>query len=144
MSHTSDPPIFSSTCIHTCLCTGFVLVRGSVCSGVCLGYFCLEGFVRGGACPYPFCQNTFHYNRKLIITFNFRFHTYEIFLKCDVTCSWTPPPVTNCHTFSDPFPLERDVLYGRPPTGTTIISLLFHTLCFPLSQNSQLLPVLPH
>src|SRR6218665_1442150 len=23
-----------------------------------------------------------------------------------------PPPVTNCHTFSDP--LERDVLYGRP------------------------------
>ena len=24
------------------------------------------------------------------------------------------PPVTNCHTFSDPFPLERDVLYGRP------------------------------
>src|SRR6218665_1840689 len=83
--------------------------------GVCLGYFCLEGFVRGGACPSPFCQNTFHYNRKLIITFNFRFHMYEIFLKCAVTCSWTPPPVTNCHTFSDPFPLERDVLYGRPP-----------------------------
>ena len=26
----------------------------------------------------------------------------------------TPPPVTNCHTFSDPLPLERDVLYGRP------------------------------
>ena len=25
-----------------------------------------------------------------------------------------PPPVTNCHTFSDPLPLERDVLYGRP------------------------------
>src|SRR6218665_1460748 len=24
----------------------------------------------------------------------------------------TPPPVTNCHAFSDP--LERDVLYGRP------------------------------
>ena len=23
-----------------------------------------------------------------------------------------PPPVTNCHTFSDP--LERDVLYGWP------------------------------
>ena len=27
----------------------------------------------------------------------------------------TPPSVTNCHTFSDPLPLERDVLYGRPP-----------------------------
>jgi len=25
---------------------------------------------------------------------------------------YPPPPVTNCHTFSDP--LERDVLYGRP------------------------------
>ena len=24
------------------------------------------------------------------------------------------PPVTNCHTFSDPLPLERDVLYGQP------------------------------
>jgi len=22
-------------------------------------------------------------------------------------------PVTTCHTFSDPLPLERDVLYGR-------------------------------
>src|SRR6218665_891821 len=28
---------------------------------------------------------------------------------------FTPPSVTNCHTFSDPLPLERDVLYGRPP-----------------------------
>src|SRR6218665_2289388 len=27
-----------------------------------------------------------------------------------------PPPVTNCHTFLDPLPLERDVLYGRPIT----------------------------
>jgi len=25
---------------------------------------------------------------------------------------FTPSPVTNCYTFSDP--LERDVLYGRP------------------------------
>ena len=104
MSHTSDPPIFSSTCIHTCLCTGFVLVRGSFCSGVCLGYFCLEGFVRGGACPSPFCQNTFHYNRKLIITFNFRFHTYEIFLKCDVTCSWTPSPCQKLSHLLGPLP----------------------------------------
>ena len=34
--------------------------------------------------------------------------------KCDITGSWFPPAVTNCHTFSDPLPLERDVLYGRP------------------------------
>ena len=25
-----------------------------------------------------------------------------------------PSPVTNCHTFSNPLPLERYVLYGRP------------------------------
>ena len=35
--------------------------------------------------------------------------------KCDVTWSLPPPPVKNCHTFSDPLPpLERDILYGRP------------------------------
>ena len=28
--------------------------------------------------------------------------------------SVTPSPVTNCHTFSDPSPLERDILHGRP------------------------------
>src|SRR6218665_3851801 len=44
-----------------------------------------------------------HYNRKLKITFNFRFRM-NFFLKCDVTCSCTPPSVTNCHTFSDPSP----------------------------------------
>ena len=36
----------------------------------------------------------------------------KIIYKCDVTCSLSS--VTNCHTFSDPLPLERDVLYGRP------------------------------
>src|SRR6218665_753276 len=36
------------------------------------------------------------------------------FYKCDVTCSLPPPPATNCRTFSDPLPIERDVLYGRP------------------------------
>ena len=28
-------------------------------------------------------------------------------------------PVTNCHTFSDPLPLECDVLYGRPQSRPT-------------------------
>jgi len=27
---------------------------------------------------------------------------------------FTPLPLSNCHTFSDPIPLKRDVLYGRP------------------------------
>jgi len=31
------------------------------------------------------------------------FHMYDKKLyKRDVTCSWPHPPVTNCHTFSDP------------------------------------------
>src|SRR6218665_3191700 len=92
MSHISDPPIFSSTCIHTCLYRGFVLVRRGVC---------LEGFVWGGFCPSPFCQNT-SITTENYITFNFRFHMYDFFKKCDITCSWTPSSVTNCHTFSDP------------------------------------------
>ena len=31
------------------------------------------------------------------------------------------PPVTNCHTFSDPVPLKRDVLYGRPLTCLSVL-----------------------
>src|SRR6218665_3589783 len=76
--HTSRTPNFSSTCIHTCLYRGFVLVRGDFCLGVCLEVFCLEGFVRGGFCPSSLLSEYIHYNRKLNITFNFRFHMYEI------------------------------------------------------------------
>src|SRR6218665_37023 len=76
------------------------------CSGVCLGVFCLEGFVRGRFCPSPLLSESIHYNRKLNITFNFRFHMYEIFLKSVTSHALGPPspPLTNCHTFSDPLP----------------------------------------
>src|SRR6218665_2894572 len=53
--------------------------------------------------------------QKANITLNVRFHMYEKIYKWDVTYTLDPSPVTNCHTFSDTFPLERDVLYGRPP-----------------------------
>ena len=47
--------------------------------------FCLEGFVRGGFCPPPLLSEYIRYNRKLNITFNFRFHTdYVKFEKCDL------------------------------------------------------------
>src|SRR6218665_3261881 len=83
--------------------------------GICLGVFCLEGFVRGGFCPSLVLSEYIHYNRKLNITFIFRFHMYEFFLKSVISHALRPPPsVTNCHTFSDPLPLDRDVLYGRP------------------------------
>src|SRR6218665_1541910 len=116
MSHISDPPIFSSTCIHTCLYRGFVLVRGGFCSGVCLGFFVWK--VSSGVVfvlSVPFLSEYIHYNRKLNITFKFRFHMYEYFKSVTSHAIGPPlPPVTICHTFSDPSPLERDVLYGRP------------------------------
>src|SRR6218665_3017212 len=93
MSHISDPPNFSSTCIHTCLYRGFVLVRGGFCSGVCLGFFVWKVSFGVVFCPSPFLSEYIHYNRKLNTTFNM----YEIFLKCDVTCFWTPSP---CHKLS--------------------------------------------
>src|SRR6218665_514511 len=69
-----------------CVSSG-VSVRGFVWV-----FFYLEGFIRGGFCPPPLLSEYIHYNRKINITFNFRFHMYEIFLKCDVICSWTPSP----------------------------------------------------
>src|SRR6218665_2146035 len=41
-----------------------------------------------------------------------------------------PPPVTNCHTFSDPLPLECDVLYGRPLWW--IMEFFYNVLRLPL------------
>ena len=39
----------------------------------------------------------------------------NFFFKCDVTCSWTLLPLSQTVTLSrTPYPLERDVLYGRP------------------------------
>src|SRR6218665_3685088 len=39
---------------------------------------------------------------------------------------YPPPPVTNCHTFSDP--LEHDVLYGRPLDNMIGLSLIYVTV----------------
>ena len=100
MSHISEPPIFSTTCIHTCLYRGFVLVRGGFCSGIVWAFF-----VRGGFCPYPLLSEYIHYNRKLNITFNFRFHMHEIFLKSVTSYALGPP--SPCHKLSH--------LLGPPP-----------------------------
>src|SRR6218665_1429538 len=104
MSHISDPPIFSSTCIHrptcTCLC---VSSRGLLFGGLSGGL--LSGRFRPGwFLSVPLLSEYINYNRKLNITFNFRFNMYEIFLKCDVTCSWT---LSSCHKLSH--------LLGPPP-----------------------------
>ena len=89
-------------------CTNSIsIVRGGFCPGVLSGLVFVRSLLSQYIC----------YNRKLNITLNFMFHMYEKNLyKRDVTCSW--PSVTNCHTFSDPLSLERDVLYGRSLSET--------------------------
>ena len=59
------------------------------------------------------------------------FHMYDKKMyKCDVTCSLrTPPPVTNCHTFSDPLPLERDILYVWPQTQEKSVTYFRQEQC---------------
>src|SRR6218665_1743693 len=101
--HTSRTPQFLVVHAYIHVFTwGFVLVRGGFCSEVCLGVFCLEGFVRGGFCPSSLLSEYIHYNRKLNITFNYRFHMYEFFQSVTSHALGPPPSVTNCHTFSDP------------------------------------------
>src|SRR6218665_3957292 len=72
---------------------------------VCQRVFCLEGFVRGGFCPNS-CSVRIHLLHQKV-KHHFKFHVSYV-------CSLPPPSVTNCHTFSDPSSLKRDVLYGRP------------------------------
>src|SRR6218665_2637968 len=120
MSHISDPPSFSrpntkSPDKSPLYKLSLNCSRGFLSGGFLSGGFCLEGFVRGGFCPFPLLSDNICYNRNLNITLNF-------ISICMITkfISVTPnaldprPSVTYCHTFSDPFPFERDVLYGRP------------------------------
>src|SRR6218665_2049663 len=77
------------------------LFAGVFVRGFCLlsGRFCPGWFL-----PVPVLSEYICYVRKLNITLNFMFRMYDKKMyKCDVTCS-LPPPVTNCHTFSDPSP----------------------------------------
>src|SRR6218665_233323 len=108
VGHTSRTPHFSRPSTKTQTkppCTNSLsIVRGGFCPGAFVrGVFCLEAFVRGDFCPYLLLSEYICYNRKLKITLNFMFHMYDKnCYKRDVTCSLPPPPVTNCHTFSDP------------------------------------------
>src|SRR6218665_1107958 len=92
--HTYIAYVFTGVCLS---------VAGCFCKGVCPGCFVRKA-LSGLFLFVPLLSEYIRYNIKLNITFNFRFCMYN-FLKHDVTCSWTPhPPVTNCHTFSDPLP----------------------------------------
>ena len=113
--HTSRPPPIFVGLVQKALtkapCTNSLsIVRWGFCPGVLSGRFC----------PSPHLSECMCYNRKLNFTWNVMFHMYKKMYRRDVTSSWSPPPVTNCHTFSDPSPLELDVLYGRPLTAWPI------------------------
>src|SRR6218665_232900 len=69
------------------------------------GVFLSGRFRPGWFLSVPLLSEHIHYNRKLNITFNFRFHMYEILFKCvtshalgPLTCSWTPHPLSQTVT----------------------------------------------
>jgi len=84
--------------------------------GCCPGFFSgsfVWKVLSGVVLSVPFLSECIRYNRKLNITFNFRFHMYEIKKKV-----WhhmlLEPSVTNCHTFSDPSPLRVSYFMDGP------------------------------
>src|SRR6218665_2932038 len=77
-----------------------VQILSQLFAGLCPG-----GFVRGSFVWQVLSGVVFVHSRKLNITLNFMFRMYDKKnYKCDITCSLPPPPVTSCHTFSDPLP----------------------------------------
>src|SRR6218665_2209269 len=82
--------------------------RGFLFGGLS-GVFCLEGFVRGDFCPSTLLSENIHYNRKPNITFNFRFHMYEIFLKSVMS-----------HALGPPLPLSQTVTPYRTPSPSSV------------------------
>ena len=103
--------IHAYICIHTCLYRGFVFVRG-VCPEVFLsGRFCSGCFL-----SIPLLSTYIRFNKKLNITFNFRFHMYDTKFK-SVTSHALDTSL--CHKLSQllgRLPLKRDVIYGRSPS----------------------------
>src|SRR6218665_2830149 len=77
----------------------------------------------------PFYQNTS--NRKLNITFNFRFHMYEIFIKSGTSHALGPlchnalgPPLSQTHTFSDPLHPSSVMYFMDGPVSRVGCSLV--------------------
>jgi len=91
------------------------LVRGFFVRGVLSGAFCLEGFVQCGFRRPPsvithLLQQKAKHHFQFLVSYVWNFFKVWRHMPLD-----SPPPVTNYHIFSDPLPLERDVLCGRPP-----------------------------
>src|SRR6218665_2989114 len=96
--------------MHTYICLYrevYLSSRGSIWGGFVRG-FCLDGFVRGGFCPFPLLPEYIRCNRKLNITFNYRFHMYDKNLKSVTSHALGPPSL--CHKLSH--------LLGPPPPSS--------------------------
>ena len=92
MSHILAPPIF---------------VQGVLSGGLLSGRFFPGWFL--SVPPSDSIQ------QKVKHHLNFMFPMYDKKIyKHDVTCSWAPPPVTNCHTFSDPSPSSMTYFMDGP------------------------------
>ena len=128
-SHISDPRFLEGLVQKTrtkAPCTNSVsIVRGSFCpGGFVRGAFVCKILSGGGFSPFPFCQNTLHQKVKHHL---FRICMIKFFRSVMSHALYPSPPVTNCHTSSDPLPLERDVLYGRPLSSIISAYLLTPT-----------------
>ena len=81
-----------------------------------LSEFFLSGrLCPGGFCPFPLLSEYIRYNRKLSIIFNYSFHMYDNKIKRVMSHALDPPLSQTVIPFLSP--LERDLLYGRPPTS---------------------------
>ena len=116
--HTSRTPSFSVGLVQNSRQKPNVQILSQLFAGFFKGVLVWK-VLSGVILSVPLRSEYFCYNRKLNITLNFRFHMYaKKFISVTEDqmsqASRPPPPVTNCYTISDPLPLERDVLYGRP------------------------------
>src|SRR6218665_1964794 len=107
MSHISEPPIFSIACIYK-----YNLYRGVCLSSLeVLSGGLVWGFLSGRFCPgcflsVPLLSEYIRYNRKLNITFSFRFHMCETNFRSVTSYQWrihregrSPPPLESRNIF---------------------------------------------
>src|SRR6218665_2312397 len=101
----------------------------------------VRGFVRVGFCPFPLLSQYICYNRKLNITLNSCFICMIKICISVTSHALDPlPPVTNCHTFSDPCPSSVTFFMDGPLLGSGLTYRVVIQLKY-LSLSSCMPPV---